>query len=248
MSEARQWSDRGDLGASDARAVGASRVGPLDVKRVSDVVVSAAALVLTSPVLAATTLAVRLDSPGPVLFRQVRVGRHGRPFTILKFRTMRVAEPGAAGANVSASGDPRVTRVGRVLRASKLDELPQLVNVLRGEMSLVGPRPEVPEYARLWTPAQREIILSVRPGLTDEVSISGIDEAAELARAADPETYYVEVVFPRKAAQYVQEVHTATWRSDLVVLGRTALAVVRRGGARGRDADQGSHPLDDLGG
>ncbi len=194
-------------------------------KRACDVLAAGVGLVLAAPVLAAAAVAVRLDSPGPVLFRQERVGLGGRTFTILKFRTM---SPAAGGPLLSASGDRRVTGVGRWLRASKLDELPQLVNVVRGDMSLVGPRPEVPEYVARWDPARREVILSVRPGITDPASIAYRDEGAELAAAADPEQHYVQVLLPAKTASYVDYVATMSPRGDLAILLETLRALRRR--------------------
>ncbi len=163
--------------------------GYLAVKRAADVACSAAALVLAAPLGAVIAAAIKADSPGPVLFRQQRVGRGGREFTIYKFRTMTPARPGERRIALSPAGDARVTRVGAVLRASKLDELPQLVNVLRGDMSLVGPRPEVPGYVAAWPPGRAAIILSMRPGLTDPVSVELRDEAALLAAQSDPAGY-----------------------------------------------------------
>jgi lipopolysaccharide/colanic/teichoic acid biosynthesis glycosyltransferase len=133
-------------------------------KRALDLALAATGLVVTAPALVLIALLIRRSSADPVIFRQERVGRYGRPFHIHTFRTLRVDAPGPL---VTASGDGRVTRVGGVLRRTKLDELPQLWDVLRGEMSLVGPRPEVPTYAALWPAAERETILSVRPGITD---------------------------------------------------------------------------------
>ncbi|WP_226344415.1 sugar transferase [Agilicoccus flavus] len=198
----------------------------VDVGRVTDVVLASAGLVVGAPLLGAIAAAVRLDSGAPVLFRQERVGRGGRTFEILKFRSMRSAPPG--GPLVSATGDARVTCVGAVLRSTKLDELPQLVNVVRGDMSLVGPRPEVPRYVALWPQQDRDVILSVRPGITDPASIAGLDEGDELAGQADPERYYVDVILPRKAALYVEYVRGRTWSSDVRILGRTVLAVAAR--------------------
>lgn len=194
-------------------------------KRLFDIVLSLLLLVLLAPLLLATALAVRLDSPGPVLYRQQRVGRHGVPFTLLKFRSMRA---GAGGLPLTVGADARITRVGRWLRTSRLDELPQLVNVLRGEMSLVGPRPEVPRYVALYPPALRERALAVRPGLTDPASLAYIDEAALLAAAADPEREYVERILPAKLAQAAAYADRATLASDLAVLARTAWALLRR--------------------
>lgn len=187
-------------------------------KRVFDVLLAALGLLLLAPLLLLIALAIKLDSPGPVLFRQERVGRHGRPFRIRKFRTM---HDGAAGAPITVGDDPRITRSGRWLRAAKLDELPQLIDVLAGHMSLVGPRPELPRYVALYPPALRDKVLSVRPGITDPASIEYRDEGAQLARAADPEHEYVHVVLPRKLALAEAYVDRATLATDLRVLWRT---------------------------
>ena len=189
-------------------------------KRAFDLLLAGLGLVVISPLLAAIALAIRLDSPGPVFYRQERVGRGGARFRIHKFRSMR-HEPQGNGPQLTVGGDARITRVGAVLRRTKLDELAQLVDVLQGTMSLVGPRPEVPRYVALYPAALRELVLSVRPGLTDLASIEFRDESALLARAADPEREYVEVVMPRKlqlAAQYVRE---ASLGLDVTILWRT---------------------------
>ncbi|MDN3545737.1 MAG: sugar transferase [Roseateles asaccharophilus] len=184
-------------------------------KRAFDLLLSALGLLLLAPVLLLIALWVKLDSPGPVFFRQERVGRFGRPFFIHKFRTMRVDN---AGLQITVGVDPRITRAGRVLRAAKLDELPQLWDVLRGAMSLVGPRPEVPRYVALYPPKLREIVLSVRPGITDPASLSFRNESELLAAAADPEREYVEVVMPTKLRLAAAYVRRATLRSDLRVI------------------------------
>jgi len=181
-------------------------------------------LLVTWPLLVALALAVRLDSKGPVLFRQERVGLHGRTFRIRKFRSMKL---GVGGALVSATGDNRVTRVGRFLRKSKLDELPQILDVFVGHMSLVGPRPEVPTYADLWPADVRRVILSVRPGITDPASIAMRNEAEELAAVDDPSTHYVESLLPRKAAMYVDYVNSRSFAGDLVLLAQTVATVIR---------------------
>ncbi|MDO5698397.1 MAG: sugar transferase [Dermatophilus congolensis] len=201
--------------------------GYLRGKRVADVAVSGLGLVAASPLMAVIALAIAVDSPGPVLFRQERVGLGGIPFMILKFRTMTTAAPGERRVAVSATGDARVTRVGKVLRASKLDELPQLVNVLRGDMSLVGPRPEVPEYVQQWAPLHRGVILTMRPGITDPASVEFRNESDLLAAQSDPERYYVEELLPRKTARYVDYVRDASWRTDLRVIADTVVAVLR---------------------
>ena len=192
-------------------------------KRMFDVAVSAVALVVLSPVLLLCAVAIRLDSRGPALFRQERVGLGGTTFLIHKFRSLRV---GPVGALISPSGDPRVTRVGAFLRRTKLDELPQLFDVLVGHMSLVGPRPEVPRYAALWPQEYREAILSVRPGITDPASVAFRHESDELAGADDPEDYYVTVLLPEKARMYADYVRTRTFLRDLVILARTGRAVL----------------------
>jgi lipopolysaccharide/colanic/teichoic acid biosynthesis glycosyltransferase len=196
------------------------------VKRVFDLIVAGAGFVVLVPVLAVIALAVAVSSPGPVLFRQQRVGLHGRPFAILKFRTMTHA-PEGQGPLVTAAGDRRITPVGRVLRATKLDELPQLWNVVRGDMSLVGPRPEVPKYVAQYPPGVAEKVLSVRPGITDEASILYRDEAEILARAADPERAYVEEVLPRKLELYLRYAQRHSLAGDVGILFRTVASLFR---------------------
>ncbi len=174
---------------------------------------------------------IRLDSPGPALFRQVRVGRGGRFFEILKFRTMSLRNGGIA---LTVRGDSRVTRVGMFLRASKIDELPQLINVLKGDMSLVGPRPEVPEYAFRYP--EQKLVWSVRPGITDPTAIRFRDESALLARMDDPERYYVETVLPQKIEGYLEYLERRSLLYDVAVILNTVRALVldRLGG---EDAD-----------
>ena len=193
-----------------------------DAKRVFDVAVSGGMLAVLAPVFAVIAALIKRDDPkAPVMFTQERVGRGGIPFRIHKFRTMR---PDAPGLQVTSAGDPRVTRVGALLRKSKLDELPQLWDVLVGRMSLVGPRPEVPKYVALWPAAERDLILTVRPGITDPASVRWRNESDELAAAADPEAHYVEVLLPQKAAMYADYVRTRSFLGDLLVLVRTAAA------------------------
>ena len=196
-------------------------------KRVLDILASAAGLLLFAPLLLSIAAAIRIDSSGPVFFRQVRVGRHGKLFRIFKFRTMRSPD-GADDAQLAVAGDSRITRVGAWLRRTKLDELAQLIDVLRGTMSLVGPRPELPRYVALYPPALREKVLSVRPGITDAASIAYRDEAAILNRSADPQQEYIDVIMPAKlrhAEQYVDNMSMAT---DLILIGATIKAVLRR--------------------
>jgi len=196
-------------------------------KRLLDLLLAAAGLVILAPAFAAVALWIRLDSPGPVFFRQERVGRGGAPFRIHKFRTMTHAPSGAAGAPLTIGADARITRAGRWLRRTRLDELPQLIDVLQGTMSLVGPRPEVPRYVAHYPPGLRDKVLSVRPGITDPASLASLDESEALGRAADPERAYVEVLLPaklRRSALYVDERSLA---GDLRVIARTLRAMFR---------------------
>ena len=189
-------------------------------KRLFDWVMSSLGLLALGPLLILIALVVKLDSPGPVFFRQERVGRFGVPFRIHKFRTMR-HDPAGSGLQITVGADRRITRVGQFLRGSKLDELPQLIDVWQGTMSLVGPRPEVPRYVAHYPAALRDKVLSVRPGITDIASIEYRDESAVLARAADPERAYIEHILPRKLALQAAYASRATLVSDLRVLIRT---------------------------
>jgi lipopolysaccharide/colanic/teichoic acid biosynthesis glycosyltransferase len=193
------------------------------MKRLVDVAAAIFGLILLSPVLACIAVAVKATSEGPVLFAQERVGRHGKTFLIWKFRSMVVDAP-EKGPALTTRMDRRVTSVGRVLRATKADELPQLLNVLRGDMSLVGPRPEVPKFVAYWPSDVKQRVLSVRPGLTDNAVIS-IDEQAMLASATDPEWTYVHDVLPMKLALYERYVANHPLRVDLAILGKTLLRV-----------------------
>ena len=189
-------------------------------KRAFDLLCAGVGLLLLSPLLLGIALWIKLDSPGPVFFRQQRVGRHGRLFSIHKFRTMVVDAP-ERGPQLTVGADPRITPAGVFLRRSKADELPQLIDVLIGHMSLVGPRPELPAYVAQYPADLRDKVLAVRPGITDPVSLAFADENDLLARAADPEREYVEVLLPQKlraAAAYAEQ---ATLWTDLRVIGRT---------------------------
>jgi len=184
---------------------------------------AAAGLILLSPVLAGAALAVKLSSPGPVLHRAVRVGRAGNPFAMLKFRTMVLGA--VAGPGITSAEDPRVTPVGHVLRRWKLDELPQLVNVLRGEMSLVGPRPEDPRYVARYTPEQRRV-LRVRPGLTSPASLRFFREESMLT-GEDWETAYLQRILPAKLSEDLEYLEHRSARSDLTILVRSVWKVAR---------------------
>lgn len=193
-------------------------------KRAFDIVVSAIALALLAPFLIVLTIAVRLSSPGPALFRQERVGQGFRPFRILKFRTMVVDAPTRGGPLTAGDRDPRITRVGAFLRATKLDELPQFINVLRGEMSLVGPRPEMAKYVEPFH-AEYVKLLTVRPGMTDPSSLRYRNEGRLLATAADPEAYYLEKILPDKIRLSAAYVDTISCYRDLSLITRTATSM-----------------------
>lgn len=193
-------------------------------RRALDVTVSGAGLILLSPVLLVIGFAIKLDSPGQVLFRGERVGKDGDHFHVYKFRTM-VAGAAQKGPGITAAGDSRVTCVGRFLRRFKLDELPQLINVLRGDMNLVGPRPEDPRYVETYTPEQRKV-LEVHPGITSRASVRFRHEEDMLQRE-DWERVYREEILPAKLAielEYLE--HRSVW-GDLVVIVETLLALVR---------------------
>jgi lipopolysaccharide/colanic/teichoic acid biosynthesis glycosyltransferase len=192
-----------------------------------DHIVAFLGLVLLSPMLLLVAALVRAAGPGPILFRQERIGLGGRPFRILKFRTMR-HDGNRHGPRLTRGGhDPRVTPLGRMLRRCKLDELPQLWNVLRGEMRLVGPRPEVPEYVSLYDETQRAVLL-VPPGITDPASIAFRDEGELLADALDPERLYVEQILPRKLAINATYLESRTSWSDVGVILETLRKAVLR--------------------
>lgn len=193
-------------------------------KRAFDIFCALLGLALLAPLLLVLALWIKLDSPGPVFFRQQRVGRRGRLFLIHKFRTMRVDN---AGPQITVGADPRITRSGAWLRRYKLDELPQLWDVLRGAMSLVGPRPEVPKYVALYPEELRRLVLSVRPGITDPASLRYRNESERLAAAADPEREYIEVVMPAKLALAADYVREASLGGDLRLILST-LAALRR--------------------
>lgn len=195
------------------------------MKRVFDALFSATALVLLTPLLLLIAAFVAAESRGGAFYHQERIGRHGVPFRLHKFRSMHVHREGAQVT--LGTSDPRITTIGRVLRSYKLDELPQLWNVLKGDMSLVGPRPEVAKYVELYTDEMREV-LDVRPGLTDPASIAGFDEGERLEAAADPERHYREVILPEKVQQQLAYVRSATFGSDIRIIARTFFRIFKR--------------------
>jgi lipopolysaccharide/colanic/teichoic acid biosynthesis glycosyltransferase len=196
------------------------------IKRAFDIVCAALGLVLLSPIMAVIAFWIKRDTQGPVFFRQERVGRFGRKFYIHKFRTM-VSGDAARGLSITAAHDPRITPAGKFLRQRKLDELPQLIDVFKGDMSLVGPRPEVPEFVALYPSEVRDEVLSVRPGITDETSMRFRHESELLADADDARKFYIETIMPEKLASYVDYVRTRSFRRDFSILARTALTIIK---------------------
>lgn len=199
------------------------------MKRFIDVVIAAMLLFFTAPLMMMASICIIFANDGPILFRQVRVGRFGCNFEILKFRTMSIA---GQSDGITVGKDPRVTRAGHILRRSKIDELPQLFNVLKGDMSLVGPRPEIPEYYGLYPVADREIISSIRPGITDRASIIYRNEAELLAEHSDPDRYYRDVILPHKISIGTEYARTKSIRGDFKILLDTIRAVLAGGNAR----------------
>lgn len=197
------------------------------LKRVMDIGGAIIGLLLLFVPLVLIGFAIRLEMPGPIFFRQLRVGQYGQPFWIHKFRTMRIDAP-AAGPALTVGADPRITRVGRWLRERRLDEVPQLVDVLLGNMSLVGPRPEVPHYVAHYPAVLRERALALLPGITDPASLSFRNESEVLAAASDPEREYIEVVLPRKLALSIAYAEGATVWTDFKVFMQTLSVLVGR--------------------
>lgn len=196
------------------------------VRRLSDILLAAAGLALLSPLLALAALGIKLYSRGPILYRAARAGRHGQPFTMYKFRTMH-AEPAAGASAITAQRDPRVFGFGAWLRRLKIDELPQLFNILKGDMSFVGPRPEDPRIvAQHYTLAQYET-LAVLPGLASPGSLYNYTHGEKLLATADPERQYVERLLPLKLALDAVYVRETSWRYDLRIVGRTVLTIAR---------------------
>lgn len=192
-------------------------------KRAFDIAASLTGLIVLSPLMLAIAVAIVAGSGFPVLFSQDRVGLGGRTFRIRKFRTMRMV----AGPAITASGDRRITRVGAFLRRTKLDELPQLWNILVGEMSFVGPRPEVPDMFARYPETARERIVSVRPGITDLATLEYRHEEALLAGAVDPEKTYLDEIVPKKIALYLEYLDRRSFGLDMAILGRTLKELFR---------------------
>ena len=209
----------------DIAAILEKRKLQLVLKRLMDIVISGGALLVIWPVLLLVALAIKIDDPGPVFYRQVRVGRGGKTFRIFKFRTM-VVDADKKGLAITVGRDNRITRVGALLRKTKLDELAQLINVFVGEMSFVGPRPEVQKYVDLYTPYQRQVLL-VRPGITDYASIAYRNENDMLAEAEDPERMYIDVIMPDKIELNMKYLREISPLADIRLIFGTIAAVAK---------------------
>jgi len=192
------------------------------IKRLFDFLVSLSGLIIFSPLFLIIAILIKLDSAGPVFYRGERIGKDGRPFRIFKFRTM-VKDAEKLGGPSTSADDPRLTKIGTFLRKYKLDELPQLINVLRGEMSLVGPRPEVKMYVEMLKPEERKKILSVRPGITDLASLWNFHEEEVLKGSKDPEKTYFEKIRPKKVQLQLEYVQNSSFLLDLKIILRTIL-------------------------
>jgi len=218
----------GVVPASHPRAV----ITDSALRRLVDLILGATGLLLALPLLAVLAVAIRATSPGPAIFRQERVGRGGHRFAIWKFRTM-VADAAERGAAVSGRADPRVTCVGRWLRAARLDELPQLVNLVRGEMTLIGPRPEVPRFVAYYTPAERGL-LDVRPGIIGPGAVLfAAEQSGELDEAADPDEFYVRHHLHPKLALDLDYLRTRGVARDLRMIAAALVAVAWHHGGSG---------------
>lgn len=194
------------------------------MKRLFDILASGCGLLVLSPVFIIVAIWIKLDSPGPVFYRQTRVGRYNKDFRIFKFRSMRVGSD--KGSLVTIGGrDPRVTRSGYFIRKFKIDELPQLINVFKGDMSLVGPRPEVRHYVNYWTPEQMRV-LDVRPGITDPASIRFRNENELLEKADDPERYYIDVIMQEKIKLYLDYVEKSSFWYDVKLIFLTFKVII----------------------
>ena len=194
------------------------------MKRLLDILVSGIGLICLSPLLLIVAIWIKLDSSGPIFYRQVRVGRYNKDFRIFKFRSMRIGSD--KGSLVTIGGrDPRITRSGYFIRKLKIDELPQLINVLIGDMSLVGPRPEVRHYVNYWTPEQMHV-LDVRPGITDPASIKYRNENELQAQAEDPEKYYIEVIMQEKIKLYLEYAEKSSFWYDIKLIFQTFWVII----------------------
>lgn len=195
-------------------------------KRAFDIIACSVALVLLSPFYICIAMLVILDSKGGALYRQVRVGRNGKEFFLLKFRTMR-QDADKTGSLITIGNDSRVTRIGTFLRKYKIDELPQFINIIKGDMSIVGPRPEVPKYVALYNERQKRV-LSVRPGLTDYASIEYISENELLAKSSDPNRTYIEEIMPAKLELNLKYIENQSVKEDIHLIFKTLFSILRK--------------------
>ncbi len=196
------------------------------IKRIFDFIVSLIGLILLSPVLLITVLVIKGDSSGPVFYLAKRVGKNGKIFTMYKFRTM-VINADKIGGPSTPIDDPRLTKIGKTLKKFQLDELPQLINVLKGDMSLVGPRPEVPFYVEMMTEEEKRIILSVRPGMTDWASLWNFHEGDVLKGSPDPEKTYQEKIRPEKIHLQIKYVKERTFLKDIGIIVKTGMRILK---------------------
>lgn len=194
-------------------------------KRLFDIFASFIGLILLSPLFLIVSLLICTTSKGGIFFKQIRIGKNGKPFKILKFRSM-VANAEKKGLQISTGTDMRVTKVGKIIRKTKIDELPQLINVLIGQMSLVGPRPEVPKYVDMYTEEQKKV-LTVKPGITDLASIEFRNENELLSEAENPEIYYIEEIMPKKLALNLEYIEKSGFFYDIVLIFKTLWRIVK---------------------
>jgi len=205
--------------------VGVEEAISYQMKRLFDIIASGTGLIILAPLFFILAVWIKLDSKGPVFYRQVRVGKDNKDFRIFKFRSMRVGSD--KGSLVTIGGhDPRITKSGYFIRKFKLDELPQLINVFIGDMSLVGPRPEVRHYVDYWTPEQMHV-LDVRPGITDPASIKFRNENELMEKAEDPEKYYIEVIMQEKLKLYLEYVDNHSFWGDIQLIFQTFVAIIK---------------------
>lgn len=195
-------------------------------KRLFDIIFSFLGLIITAPLLGLLAILIKINSKGSVFFRGTRVGKHGKPFKMFKFRTM-VTGAEKLGGPSTAKDDPRLTKIGKFLKKFQLDELPQLISVLRGEMSFVGPRPEVPIYVKMMTEEEKRIILSVRPGMTDLASLWNFHEGEVLKGSSDPEKTYMEKIRPEKLRLQIECVKKQSFWLDLKIIFKTLLKIFK---------------------
>lgn len=194
------------------------------IKRIFDIICSGLGLIVLSPFLLFIAIRIKMESDGPVLFKQIRVGENGREFKILKFRTM-VVDAEKLGRQITVGNDSRITKIGGFLRKYKIDELPQLINVFKGDMSLVGPRPEVPRYVNMYTKEQRRV-LDVKPGITDLASIRYRDENELLGKAENPDEFYINTIMPDKLALNMEYINKSNIFLDIYIILKTILKCI----------------------